>query len=112
MRAEPGHWLQNCAFCTQQGEHARQVGPLCSSGWIKVFYEYLKAEFCPPVCREELPCPHLQWQRAEAVPVVVVQERVQGADPEGMFRAGVTGQKFAFLEVEAESKLKLHVDAY
>lgn len=64
------------------------------------------------MCREELPCPCLQWWRAETVPVVIVQERVQRADPEEMFRAGVTGQEFAFLEVEAESKLKLYVDAY
>lgn len=95
-RAEAGNWLQNSTFCTQPGEQAGQVGPLCSSGWIKVICEYLKAEFHLLICRKQLQCPHLQLWRAEAVSVIVVRERAQCADPEGLFRSGITEKLFPF----------------
>ena len=51
MRAEAGNWLQNQTFCSRPGEQAGRAGPLCSSGWIKVIREYLKAEFHLVICR-------------------------------------------------------------
>lgn len=66
------------------------LGPPCSSGWTEVIREYLKAEFHLLICRNKLQRPHLRLRRAKAVPVIIVQERAQHADPEGMFRAGIT----------------------
>ncbi|XP_076206524.1 pterin-4-alpha-carbinolamine dehydratase 2 isoform X1 [Aptenodytes patagonicus] len=46
-----------------------------------------------------------QLRRAEAIPVIVVQERARRADPEGMFRAGIREQVFAFREQMTKAEL-------
>lgn len=71
-----------------------QVGALGSSGWIKCRCEYLTAEFDFYGFTAVSP---LQLQRAEIIPVLVVQEQAQRADPKGIRSlAGVRAKKFAF----------------